>query len=46
MRLIPPVTRTVYNINNLHLFADGCKIIKKQPEGTKGTMWSDSVFNK
>lgn len=28
MRLIPPVTRTVYNINNLHLFADGCKIIK------------------
>lgn len=28
MRLIPPVTRTVYNINNIHLFADGCKSIK------------------
>lgn len=39
MRLIPPVTRTVYNINNIHLFADGCKSIKnslKEQEGRCG----------
>ncbi|WP_407862249.1 hypothetical protein [Escherichia coli] len=28
MRLIPLVTSGMYNLNNLHLFADGCKSIK------------------
>ncbi len=39
MRLIPPRARFMYNINNIHLFADGCKSIKnslKEQEGRCG----------